>query len=126
MKARYQTPLTSTWFMNRPGFRKFMVREATAFFISSYVMFLLVWLYQLMHGEYAVMVEVARNPVSVVFHIVVLLAALYHSITWFNLTPQIMPVFMGEERVPGPFVAIATGYAPWIVLTVIIVWWVLR
>ena len=126
MKARYQTPMKPSWFMSRPGFRKFMIREVTAFFVASYVMFLLVWLYQLRQGDYASMIEVARSPLSVVFHFVVLLAALYHSITWFNLTPQIMPVYLGEERVPGPLVAVATGYGPWLTLTAIIVWGVLR
>ena len=67
-----------------------------------------------------------RSPVSVVFHGIVLSAALYHSITWFNLTPKVMPVRIGEDRVPGPLVAIGMGYLPWVVLSAVLLWGVLR
>ena len=49
-------------------------------------------------------------------------AALFHSITWFNLTPKAMPVFRGENRLADPLVAFGMGYLPWIVVTVLIVW----
>ena len=53
-------------------------------------------------------------------------AAVYHSITWFNTTPEVMPVRIGEERVPKLLVAIGMGYGPWILVSALIIWGVLR
>ncbi len=55
-------------------------------------------------------------------HILALAAALYHSITWFNLTPKIMPLYIGEDRVPDFWAAILMGYLPWTLITFIILW----
>ncbi len=43
-------------------------------------------------------------------------------ITWFNLTPKIMPLYIGEDRVPDIWTAILMGYLPWTLCTFIILW----
>jgi len=53
-------------------------------------------------------------------HIIALLFAGYHSITWFNLPPKAMPVRMGEKKVPDILIALGGGYVPWIFITLII------
>ena len=55
-------------------------------------------------------------------HVLAFVAALYHSITWFNLTPKIMPLYIGEDRVPDFWAAILMGYLPWTLITFIILW----
>ena len=57
--------------------------------------------------------------------IVALVAALYHSITWFALSPKAMVVRLGEQRVP-PRLVVGANYAAWIVVSAIIAWIVLR
>ncbi len=128
MKERYQTPLSSTWFMERPGYRRFMAREATAIAIAAYLVYLLVWLHRLGEGPaaFSALLEAARHPVSVVLHGLVFGAVLYHSITWFNLTPKIMPLYVAEERVPDVWAAAIMGYLPWAVVTAVVMWGVLR
>ena len=37
-----------------------------------------------------------------------------------------MPVFLGEKRLSAPVSAIVMGYGPWLTVTAVIVWWVLR
>ncbi|MHC4989948.1 MAG: succinate dehydrogenase/fumarate reductase transmembrane subunit [Planctomycetota bacterium] len=127
MKQRYQTPLPSTWFMQRPGFRRFMAREATAIFLAVYLLLLLGWRFRVGQGAeaYASLVQLFRSPVMVVVHVVLLISAVYHSITWFNLTPKIMPLYVAEEKVPDALAAIAMGYLPWIVVTGGVLWGVL-
>ncbi len=128
MKERYQTPLSSTWFMERPGYRRFMAREATAIAIAAYLVYLLVWLHRLGEGPaaFSALLEAARHPVSVVLHGLVFGAVLFHSITWFNLTPKIMPLYVAEERVPDVWAAAIMGYLPWAVVTAVVMWGVLR
>jgi len=127
-KTRYGTPLTSTWFLARPGFRRFMAREATAFAIFAFLVYLLFWLRAIGDGveAYEHMVQVTRNFVSIIGHGLVLGAVVYHSCTWFNLTPKIMPMYVAEEKVPDAWAAVFMGYLPWAVMTALVVWGVLR
>ncbi len=124
MKQRYETPMPWTWFTQRRGYRLFMVREVTSVFLAAYLIYLIVWIYRLAQGPetFADTIDTARHPLSVVLHILTLCAALYHSITWFNLTPKIMPMYLGEDRVPDFWAAIIMGYLPWIAVTVVILW----
>ena len=128
MRKPYVRPMPWTWFLRTAAYRRFMIRELTSVFIAAYLVFLLVWLHRLGEGPEAFgkMLQATRTPWSVVFHVVALAAAVYHSVTWFNLTPQVMPVRIGEERLSNTAVAIAMGYLPWLVLSGLIIWGVLR
>ena len=127
-RPRYQTPMPWYWFIQRGGFFRFMAREATSIPIAMYLVIFLVWLSALGEGPeaYAAMVEFLSSPVSIVLHAIALIAALYHSITWFNLTPKIMPVYIAEERVPDTWAALGMGYVPWLVVSAVIIWGALR
>ncbi len=124
MTERYQTPLPWSWFTQRRSYRLFMAREATSVFLGGYLVYLIVWIYRVGQGPegLAAAIDSARHPLTVAMHILALVAALYHSITWFNLTPQITPVYIGEDRLPDFWVAFLMGYLPWIVVTCIILW----
>ena len=65
------------------------------------------------------------SPLSVLLHLIVLGFVLYHAITWYNLTPNIMVVRRGEEQVPPVLVA-GLVYAGWIGLSALILIFVLR
>ncbi len=125
---RFQTPMPSTWFLQRAGYRRFMAREATAIAFAPFLVYLLVWIHRLSQGPeaFAALIEVTRNPVSVVLHSLLFGAVLYHSFTWFNLTPKIMPMYVAEEKVPDFWAAIFMGYLPWVVVTAVVLWGVLR
>ena len=124
MKERYQTPLPWSWFTQRRSYRLFMAREATSVFLAGYLVYLIVWIYRIGQGPegLAAAINSARHPLTVAMHILALVAALYHSITWFNLTPKIMPLYLGEDRLPDFCAAILMGYLPWLVVSVIILW----
>lgn len=119
---------TFSWFTRRPGYMLFMVRELTAVFIAIYAVSLLCFLARLGRGPdaYAELIQELKSPGWIALHIVALAAAVWHAVTWFNLTPKAMPVFFGEKRAPGPLIAIGMGYAPWLVVTAIILVLVLR
>ncbi len=125
---RYQTPLPATWFLQRPGYRRFMAREGTAITIAAYLVYLLIWLHQLGQGAeaFARLMEIARHPLHVVLNGLVFAGLLYHSITWFNLTPKIMPLYVAEEKVSDFWAAIFMGYLPWVAVTALVLWGVLR
>ena len=61
------------------------------------------------------------SKVLTTLQILALPMILYHSITWFNLTPKVMVVWRGEERV-SPILIAGANYLAWIAVSVIIVW----
>ena len=123
----YRRPMSSTWWLNKRNYLLFMLREMTVVFIAAFLVLYLVQLAQLARGAEAYTAFLGRlaSPGWIVFHLLVLVAALYHSITWFNLLPQVMVVRRGEERVPPVLIA-GSNYVAWLVISVVIVWIVLR
>ncbi len=119
-----QPSVKPSWFLERRNWTLFMIRETTAVIIAGYLVFLLVFLSRLAGGAEAFEAHLAAltHPLAVVGHVLALAGALWHSVTWFNSSSQVMPIFIGERRVPDIWVSIANGYAPLIVLTALIIW----
>ena len=109
------------WFLRHPRYVRYLAREVTCLFIGAYTL-LLVWgLRELSNGPAAwqAFLECLRSPASVVFHVLALGFASYHSITWFNLTPKALPLQMGESFVPDAVIS-GAHYAGWAVLSLAI------
>jgi fumarate reductase subunit C len=122
MSKNYHRPVSKTWYMENSAYRWFMIRELTAVFVAVYLLFFICTLSQMGKGYEAFqgfLAQLKSGP-SVLLHIIALLFAGYHSITWFNLTPKAMPVRMGEKKVPDILIALGGGYVPWIFITLII------
>lgn len=128
MSGRYHRSHKWAWFFERPGYVRFMVREFTGFFVGGYLVVLLVTLSKLGGGEaaFAEWLGSVSGPWWMIGHVVALAAAVWHSVTWFAVVPQAMPIYLGEDRVPAPIAAVFMGYGPWLTVTAVIVWWVLR
>ena len=128
MKHRYQTPMGPLWFLSRAGYRRFMAREMTAFALAVFLVYLLYWLRAIGDGytAYVQMIQLTMNPLLVTALGLAFGAMLYHSITWFNLTPKIMPMYVAEEKVPDLWAAIIMGYLPCSAVTAVVLWSVMR
>ncbi len=128
MTGPYRPKPKWAWFVQRPGYIRFMIRELTAVFIGAYLIFLLVLLSKLGRGEasFTALLATLHNSFWELLHVAALIAAVWHTITWFNATPQALPVFIGENRAPNVLVAIGMGYGPWIMVSAVILWGVLR
>jgi fumarate reductase subunit C len=98
----YIRTVTAEWIFRHPRYVRYMLREFSCLFIGGWTL-LMVWgLKQLAEGPAAwgVFLEVLRTPESIVLHVLALGFAVYHSITWFNLTPKALPLQRGEAFVP--------------------------
>jgi fumarate reductase subunit C len=71
------------------------------------------------HRAYFLFVVRELTSVFVAAYCVFLLFVLFHSITWFNLTPKIMVMHIGEEQVPPRLIA-ALVYAGWIAVSALV------
>ena len=117
----YVRAMTSEWIVRHPRYVRYMVREFSCLFIGGWTL-LLVWgLKQLANGPVAwtAFLEALKSPASIVFHVLALGFALYHSVTWFNLTPKALPMQRGEEFVPDGVIA-GAHFVVWGVLSIAI------
>ena len=90
-------------------------------FVAGYCIFLLVLVYKLTQGAdaYANFMAALKSPSSVVLHLITLVFVLYHTITWFNVTPKSLVLYRGEDRIPQGLVA-GIFYAGWVVVSIIV------
>jgi fumarate reductase subunit C len=99
----------SGWWLKQPRYIRYMMREISALFIGIYVLVLIVGLFQLSRGEaaYEAFLASAAGPVGRAFAIVTILFAMYHTFTWFQVTPKAMPLVLAGKRVPGGMIVAA-------------------
>ena len=110
------------WWKKNPFFVRYMIREGTAVLVALYSILLIVGLGSLAAGKdaYEGWLAALQNPLAVIFHVVALAAALYHMITWFNVSPKATPaMFIGKDPVPDGAIT-GAQYAIAAVLTVLI------
>lgn len=123
----YSRPVEFAWWLTSRAYFLFVVRELTSVFIAAYLVFFLILLRRLDAGPdaYAAYLRFLRAPGMILFHVVALAAAVYHSITWFRLAPQALVVRVGGRRVPARAVVWA-NYALWAAASAFVAWLVLR
>ena len=121
MSEPYRRPIANTWWLKNPHYRFFMYRELTAVFVLLFLLVFLLFLGSVAQGPEAYNAFLAglSSPLSILFHILVLIAACFHSCTFFNLTPKAIVIRKGEEKLPDAFL-IAPNYVGWVTVSVII------
>ena len=128
MPKPYVRPMPATWWLRNRAYFRFMLRELTAVFVAVYCVILLVILWKLKRSGgtvYDAILAPLQDWRSVLLHFIVLVAALYHTFTWFALVPKVMVVRFGEEKVP-PFMLVAGHWLLWLLVTLGILWFVFK
>lgn len=102
-------PSKTGWWLARPRYIRYMMREISAVFIGIYVVVLIVGLLQLSRGEaaYNEFLATVEGPAGLIFAVFAMLFAIYHTYTWFQVTPKAMPLTLGGKRIPGAFIIAA-------------------
>ena len=114
MSARrpYVRPMKGWWRKN-PWFIEYMIHEGTALFVAAYAFVLLASLMALGDGEAAWnrWLDLLMLPIFIVAHMVILVAFLYHTWTWFNIMPRTLPpIIVNGTRVTAATIT-RTGLA---------------
>jgi fumarate reductase subunit C len=109
------------WFMRHPHYMVFMLRELSAIFLAIYLVVLLLLVGRVHDSETAFedFRDLLASPLMIVFHTIVLLFAILHSVTWFQAVPKAMRVRLGDELLP-PMKMIAPVILAWIGISVVI------
>jgi fumarate reductase subunit C len=122
----YVRPLPKSWWLRRRTWFLFMVRELTSVYVLGYAIFLMVLVARA--GDAAAfegLIETLQRPWSIVLHLIVLAMVLFHTLTWINLTPKVVVLWRGEDRV-NPRLIAGSLYAGWLVVSAVVAWLVLR
>ena len=100
------------WWKKNPHFVEYMVHEGTALFVAAYAITLLVGLVRLGQGEAAWngWLEAMQSPLSIVYHLALLVAIAYHAFTWFKLFPLTMPPIVVNGKKLEPAVVVGSGW----------------
>jgi fumarate reductase subunit C len=114
----YVREMPKFWWLGQRRHTLYMVRELTCVFIGAYVLVLLFGLYRLSQGRaaYGAFLDALQGPLAIAFHLLALVFALLHMVTWFGLTPKAMPLRFGEKAVSGTAIILA-HYAVWFVVS---------
>jgi fumarate reductase subunit C len=90
------------WWRRDPFFVRYMAREATALAVAAYAIVLLTGVWRLAQGKapFDAWLLALQSPLSIVLHLVLLAAMVYHSASWFAIMPKTMPMlFVRGQRV---------------------------
>ncbi|MCP4697300.1 MAG: fumarate reductase subunit C [Gammaproteobacteria bacterium] len=120
-RKEYLRKHSKTWWLSKSFYTRYMLREVSSFFIGVYMFVVLVGLMRLSEGEaaYNAFLLALQGPWSILFHITAFLLICFHAISWFNVTPQAMPLYLGDKPVPGAFI-IGAHYAAWFVASAVV------
>ena len=114
----YVRAMTSEWIFRHPRYLRYMTREFSCLFIGAWTLMLVCALARLSEGPqaWAAFLDGLKSPLIIAFHVVALAFAVYHSVTWFNLTPKALPLQVGERFVPDGAIS-GVHYAAWAVVS---------
>ena len=114
----YRPRVSVYWWLGQWHYLKFILRELSSVFVAFVVVMTLLQLRALRSGPetYARFEQQLKTPGMIALSIVSLFFVVFHTVTWFNLTPRAMSVRVRGKRVPEWLVA-APNYALWIVVS---------
>jgi len=122
----YVRRLPAWWVLTKGSWLLFLLREITSLFVAYVAVLLVVYARSVAAGPeaYEGFVAWTRRPGVVAWHLVVLAAVLWHTVTWFVATPTAIGRFVAGRRV-APAALVAGHYALWLAVSAAL-WWVLR
>ena len=114
----YVRPISKTWWLEKPAYRIYMARELTSVFVAGYAVVMLVGLLRLSQGQaaYDAFLAALGAPLAITFHVLALLFAVLHSVTFFLAAPAALPVQIGETRVSPRLIA-GAHYGAWAIVS---------
>ncbi|MDP6604894.1 MAG: fumarate reductase subunit C [Dehalococcoidia bacterium] len=113
---------SNLWWLKRRPYFIFFLREWSSLFIAGYAVLLLILTSKVLDGEAAYnsyVNDVLESPLLIGFHVVALLFAVLHTVTWFGAVPKGLALRRGEDPVP-PSLIIGGSYAAWAVVTIVV------
>jgi fumarate reductase subunit C len=122
----YIRPMSrTTWYLRNGRYKVYMMREMTCLLVGFYSFLLIYGLAALAQNSpdrWDQFLASQQNPAMTTVHAFALLYfLLYQTFAWFELAPKVMPLRLGETKLPDTIV-VAAHYVVWAILSGIIFW----
>ncbi len=119
----YRPKMSTYWWLGRGTYVAFILREESAIFVAWFVLYLLLLVRAVHHGEssYQQFLTWSGGLGILFLNLISFLFVIYHAVTWFNLAPQAMAVRLGGKRVPDAMIS-GSNYAAWALVSAFLVW----
>jgi fumarate reductase subunit C len=104
-----------TWWLRTGPFRRFAAREFTSLFTAAASVMLLLFLLALSRGPqaYQGFLRWLELPGMVLLSVIIVLALVYHALTWFRLSTRILVIRVAGRTV-HPTMIMAVLVAVWL------------
>ena len=127
----YRKPIPVFWWVRKPTYFLFVMRELSSLFVAWFVAYLLFLVHAVSQGDraYRRFLDAADAPWLVAVNVLGFAFLLLHTVTWFHLTPKAMVVQVPEHpRVPASlrgwtapgWLIIGSQYAGFVVMAALI------
>lgn len=113
----YRRPMPSGWWTRRAHYFWYIVREFTALPLALWLLWFLVEIQRAQNGPKGYYPHSSTG--FVIFSVIVLLFALYHSYTFLKLAGVILHFKVLDKPVPSGLI-VASQFGAWLVATVVI------
>jgi fumarate reductase subunit C len=122
----YRPRLSTWWWLRKPAYLLFILRELSSVFVAWFVVYLLMLVHAVARGErpYERFLRWSADPLVVTLNVVALAFVVLHAVTWFNLSAQALVVHYRGKRVPGRWIALS-NYGAWVVVSAVVAWVIL-
>lgn len=115
-----RSPARYSWWLRRGRYLRYMMRELSSLFIGIFSVTMVWGLFRLSQGEAAFMAwtNMLWNY-SVGFFMVTFMFALYHSYSWFIVTPKAMPMTIAGKKVAAGII-VAAHLLLWLICSILV------
>lgn len=119
----YRRQVSTYWWSRQWSYLKFILRELSSLAVAYFVVLTLLGLRALSQGaeSYAAFQEWLETPLAIALNVIGFFFVLFHTITWFNLAPRAMPVYVRGKRVADWLIA-APNYVAWLAISAAVAW----
>ena len=123
----YRARMSTYWWLHRWRHLKFMLRELSSVAVGYFIVITLLQIRALAQGpeSYAAFQDWLQAPVLIVLNMISFLFVVFHTITWFSVTPRAIALRVGGKRLPD-LALIAPNYVAWAVISGLVAWFILR
>lgn len=120
-RQTYKPEMPKDWYLKNPFYTRYMLREATSVFVGLWMLNLTVGMWRLSQGEAAWNDWIAYQgePWMILFSLITLGMAIYHTVTWFAIAPRAMPAVIAGKKVKPDLVGKA-HWAGFVVVSIVV------
>ena len=95
----YRRPMPANWWAT-PPYRAYTARELSGVAVAIYGLILFVGLFSLALGpqSYDSFLSFLKSPFSIVLHLLLFAAVVYHMVTWFETLPKTQPKMIVDGK----------------------------